>query len=273
MIYSNDQRESIEGIRPLAPASRATDPVALAQPPAGRDRLYAEDADLAAPFRFDERVAAVFPDMIERSVPGYATVLRLIGLIAARHAEPGTACYDLGCSLGAVSLALRTAIGGRGCRIVAVDSSPAMLDAARRRLAEGGDPPVRFVLADIRDAPIVDASVVVLNYTLQFVPPADRLQLLRRIRAGLRPGGVLVLSEKVRFGDPATDRAMVALHEAFKEANGYSALEVSRKRRALERVLIPESLDAHAERLRAAGFRSSEVWFQCLNFASLLATA
>ena len=239
---------------------------------AGRDRLYADQAAPVEPFRFDERVARVFPDMIARSVPGYEAVLRTVGLVAARHAQPGSTCFDLGCSLGAVSRALREALPGTGCRIVAVDNSPAMLDAARQAVPAVGDPPIEYVLADVRDASIADASVVVLNYTLQFVPPADRLGLLRRIRAGLRRGGVLILSEKICFPDPLFDATMTAAHEAFKRANGYSALEVSRKRAALERVLVPETFAAHRERLAVAGFRSSEVWFQCLNFASLLAT-
>lgn len=239
---------------------------------ATRDRLYAGHADPIEPFRFDERVARVFPDMIGRSVPGYDTVLETVGLIAARFAQPASTCYDLGCSLGAVSRMLRLALAGKAGRIFAVDNSPAMLEAARQTVPLAGDPPIEFVLADVRDAAIADASVVVLNYTLQFVPPADRLDLLRRIRSGLRPSGVLILSEKIRFPDPGFDRAMTAAHEAFKQANGYSALEISRKRAALEQVLVPETLDAHRERLAAAGFRASEVWFQCLNFASLLAT-
>jgi tRNA (cmo5U34)-methyltransferase len=239
---------------------------------ATRDRLYADGPDPIEPFHFDERVARVFPDMIVRSVPGYETVLGTVGLIATRFVQPGSACYDLGCSLGAVSRVLRPALAGKAGRIVAVDNSPAMLEAARQTVPLAGDPPIEFVLADVRDAAIADASVVVLNYTLQFVPLADRLDLLRRIRSGLRPGGVLILSEKIRFPDPEFDRAMTAAHEAFKQANGYSALEISRKRAALERVLVPETLDAHRERLAAAGFRASEVWFQCLNFASLLAT-
>jgi len=248
-------------------------PVGAGETDATRDRLYADQSDSVEPFRFDERVARVFPDMIARSVPGYATVLGTVGLIAARFAQPASTCYDLGCSLGAVSRALRPALAGKAGRIVAVDNSPAMLEAARHSVPAAGEPPIEFVLADVRDAAIADASVVVLNYTLQFVPPADRLDLLRRIRSGLRPGGVLILSEKICFPDPALDGVMTAAHEAFKQANGYSALEISRKRAALERVLVPETLDAHRERLAAAGFRGSEVWFQCLNFASLLATS
>jgi tRNA (cmo5U34)-methyltransferase len=251
----------------------ALDPGAAWSRAGGRDRLYAETGGEVEPFRFDARVAAVFPDMIARSVPGYATALQLIGLIAAGHAQSGGRCYDLGCSLGAVARVLRAALPGSDCRILAIDNSAAMLAAARRHCPEAGDPPVEFVLGDVREAPIEDASVVVLNYTLQFVPPADRLVLLRRIRQGLRRGGVLILSEKIAFADAALDHAMQALHERFKQANGYSALEISRKRAALERVLVPETLEVHRERLAEAGFGASAVFFQCLNFASLLAKA
>jgi tRNA (cmo5U34)-methyltransferase len=117
---------------------------------------------------------------------------------------------------------------------------------------------------------IHDASLTLLNFTLQFLPIQDRLPLLTKIAEGTLPGGVLVLSEKIRFEDADTQAEMTALHEAFKKANGYSNLEISRKRTALENVLIPETLEAHRERLREAGFQSSEVWFQCFNFVSLI---
>ncbi len=118
---------------------------------------------------------------------------------------------------------------------------------------------------------VENASLTILNFTLQFIPPADRLPLLSNIARGTRTGGVLVLSEKIRFEDPVVERELVALHEAFKRENGYSDLEISRKRTALEKVLIPEKLDTHQDRLREAGFSRSQVWLQCFNFASLLA--
>ncbi|MDX8402151.1 MAG: carboxy-S-adenosyl-L-methionine synthase CmoA [Mariprofundaceae bacterium] len=234
------------------------------------DDLFGRE-DAPSRFRFDAQVARVFDDMIRRSVPGYALALETIGLIAARHAMPGSRLYDLGCSLGAATLALAQGAADRGCMIVGVDNAPAMLERARLALRQNTGGAIRLVCADIRDVEIRDASVVVLNFTLQFLPPRDRLPLLRRIHAGLRPGGVLLLSEKIAFADEGEQARQTAWHEAFKQAQGYSALEVARKRRALERVLMPETIGTHKRRLTRAGFASADVWFRCFNFASLIA--
>jgi tRNA (cmo5U34)-methyltransferase len=130
---------------------------------------------------------------------------------------------------------------------------------------------VELCCADVREVPIEDASVVVLNFTLQFIDPAERLPLLQRIQAGLRPGGVLVLSEKIMFANEQEQDFNTALHLAFKRANGYSDLEISQKRTALENVLVPDTREQHEERLRWAGFSRSECWFRCFSFASFVA--
>jgi tRNA (cmo5U34)-methyltransferase len=237
-----------------------------------RDAIYATSLDAIAAFAFDERVARVFPDMIQRSVPGYSTIIAMTGVLAERYAQPGTQCYDLGCSLGASTLAMRSHLDGRGCRIVAVDNSAAMLERCRQVLAaDTGTTPVELLLADAGSVSIADASVVVLNFTLQFIAQPQREALLARIGAGMRSGGVLVLSEKIRFDDEHLQQLNTDLHHAFKRANGYSELEISQKRSALENVLVPETISAHQQRLRRAGFASVDVWFQCFNFASLVA--
>lgn len=235
-----------------------------------KDDLFSRPRDPVPPFRFDEAVARVFPDMVSRSVPCYEELVRLTGLVGGRFLTPATRCYDLGCSLGAVSLALRAEAAARGCIIVAVDNSPAMVAALAARL--GGDRgPVRPVCADLASVRVAEASLVVLNLTLQFVPPERRLAVLSGIREGLVPGGALILSEKVRAADAHEERLLGALHEDFKRANGYSELEISQKRAALERVLVPDTLETHAERLAAAGFAGSLCWFRCLGFVSVVA--
>lgn len=236
-----------------------------------QDRIYATPREVA-PFRFDEAVVRVFPDMIRRSVPGYATMIEMTGVIAGRYAQPGSRLYDLGCSLGATTLAMRHHLPHADCRIIAVDNAPAMIARAGELLASAGDgAPVDLRCEDIRETAFTDASVVALNFTLQFVPCADRVPLLARIHDSLRPGGVLVLSEKIRFDDAQEQSLNEALHHAFKRAEGYSDLEIAQKRSALEQVLVPDTLDEHVARLRAAGFRDIAPWFRCFNFASLVA--
>jgi tRNA (cmo5U34)-methyltransferase len=236
------------------------------------DTLFSDPLRAPGPFRFDAEVVGVFPDMIQRSVPGYETVIAMSGLLAARFAQPDSNIYDLGCSLGATTLAMRHRLSDRDCRIVAVDNSAAMIARCRELIAaDGAHTPVELIEADINDVPLSNASMIVLNYTLQFVPPAQRLPLLRRAAAALRPGGILVLSEKVLLEDQAQNQLNVDLHHDFKRAHGYSEMEIAGKRDSLENVLLPETLGEHRGRLQEAGFRSAEVWFQCFNFASLIA--
>lgn len=238
-----------------------------------QDAIYASPLDEIIDFHFDERVADVFPDMIQRSVPGYGTMISTIGILAEKYAQANSHCYDLGCSLGAVSLAMRQRINQPGCDIIAVDNSPAMIERGQQLLASDTNAaiPVHMVCADIQDVTIEDASVVVLNFTLQFIPPEERLALIERIYQGLKPGGILILSEKMAFEEQERQRFHNDSHHDFKRANGYSDLEISQKRTALERVMIPETLIFHQQRLKDAGFKFSDVWFQCFNFSSLVA--
>jgi tRNA (cmo5U34)-methyltransferase len=260
-------------------------------------------------FVFDGRVVRVFPDMINRSVPGYGQIVAMMGLLARRYARddsqgaagdprPGVAwlkascpsgeppsaasgsrearllLYDLGCSLGAVALAMSQAVRARRVEIVAVDNSPAMIARLDEILAERPPPgcvPVRTRCADVMDCAIENASVVALNFTLQFVEPGSRRVLLRRIAAGLCPGGVLLLSEKVCFASADEQRLQTEWHHAFKRAQGYSEPEIARKREALERVMQPDSLPRHCQRLLESGFDRVYRWYQGFNFVSLIA--
>ena len=237
-----------------------------------KDAIYASPQQHIVDFSFDERVASVFPDMIRRSVPGYGEIIALLGLFAEQYGQENSTLYDLGCSLGAATLSLRRRIKSSGCNIIAVDNSEAMVERCRENIAHDlATTPVEVMCADIRDVAISNASVVVLNFTLQFLPPQERLDLLKKIHAGLLPGGVLVLSEKLHFSDEETQQFQEQLHLAFKRANGYSELEISQKRAALEEVLVPDTLEQHQQRLKEAGFPQVETWFQAFNFASIAA--
>ena len=269
---------------PAAKCNRAlvTIPVTINDAP--RDCLIAGADAPDADFIFDARVVSVFPDMLHRSVPCWSELVRLIGLTAAHltaadrsqsaRRDRVTRIYDLGCSLGATSASILARMPDTAVHILAVDNAPAMIDGLRTRLQQAvADGRVEPVCADLLDVQVTAARVVVLNLTLQFVQPEHRLALLRRIRQGLVPSGVLILAEKVVWSEPGSDALMSALHADFKRAQGYSELEISRKRAALERVLIPDAIEIHEERLRAAGFTRIERFFQCLNFTGWLAWA
>jgi len=235
------------------------------------DRLFATERN-PEDFRFDAAVARVFPDMIRRSVPGYTTIIPMIQVITEQYIQPGTNAYDLGCSLGASTLAMRHGIQYRDCELIGVDSSVAMIEHCQHYVALDDHPlPVSLRCEDILDTDVRDASITTLNFTLQFVPLADRADLLTRIARATRSGGALILSEKLSVDDDTDQEIQTHLHHGFKRANGYSDLEISQKRSAIERVMIPETLETHRQRLLNAGFKRTLVWYQCFNFVSILA--
>ncbi|KXS35281.1 MAG: tRNA (cmo5U34)-methyltransferase [Idiomarina sp. T82-3] len=238
-----------------------------------QDTIYSKALPSVGDFRFDEHVVEVFPDMINRSVPGYATIIQTLPQLAERYSQDNTNVYDLGCSLGAATLALRKGCEKhRGNHIIAVDNSQPMIDRAQLHLnGFKSDIAVEFNCQDVQQTPIDNASIVVLNFTLQFVPKEDRNALIDKIYSGLNPGGVLLIAEKVAHPDAHIHDTLVDLHHDFKRANGYSELEISQKRAAIENVMKIDTLDTHFARFKQSGFAHAGVWLQCFNFAAMLA--
>ena len=236
------------------------------------DNIYATPLEEVSSFSFDHKVVEVFPDMIKRSVPGYTAIIDGIGQIAKKYVHPNTNIYDLGCSLGAATLAIRQSVNDSSCKVIAVDNSSAMIE--RCRLIQSGynfDMPVDVIEADINDLTFENASLVVLNFTLQFLPRGQRLQLLQKIHQGLNKNGVLVLSEKLTMSSDELDAHIIDIHHDFKKQNGYSDMEIAQKRAALENVLIPDTREQHYTRFQKSGFSQYDTWFQHYNFASFIA--
>ncbi len=167
---------------------------------------------------------------------------------------------------------MRKAITAKNCKIIGIDSSSAMVERCKMHVnAFKGNTPVEIIEDNILNVEIENASMVVLNFTLQFIAPELRQQLLTKIANGLRPGGLLLLSEKLADSDNVCDELLIDLHHDFKRANGYSELEIAQKRTALENVMRTDDLNTHLDRLKQADFNHNTPWFQCFNFFSLIA--
>ncbi|BCO19005.1 MAG: carboxy-S-adenosyl-L-methionine synthase CmoA [Pseudomonadota bacterium] len=236
------------------------------------DNIYANPLSKVADFKFDESVVDVFPDMIQRSVPGYETIIHTIGELAKSAVSDNSNVYDLGCSLGAASLSIARATQDKTFNIIGVDSSEAMVERCKRVVqAFTLTNPITIEQAYAQEVEITNASMVVMNFTLQFIPPADRAALLSKIYEGLNPGGILVLSEKIRHPTLRGNELLIDLHHQFKRDNGYSELEVSQKRAALEKVMLTDTFEEHETRLKNAGFSDVVMWYKCYNFTSLIA--
>ena len=236
------------------------------------DLIFSKKHSQLKDFTFDRQVVEVFPDMISRSVPGYNTIIDTIGRLSQHYVTDNSNIYDLGCSLGAATSAMRKAILADNCKIIGIDNSPAMVERCKIHVnAFKGKTPVEIIEANILDIEITNASMVVINFTMQFIDAELRAQLIDKIAQGLKPGGLLLLSEKITNSDQVCDQLLIDLHHDFKRANGYSDLEIAQKRTALENVMKPDSLDTHINRLSSAGFSHIAPWFQCFNFFSLVA--
>ena len=234
-----------------------------------RDEIYKDKVDISK-FTFDQKVVDVFDDMVLRSVPGYKQMIELIGLASRLYPVKDSSIYDLGCSTGAATLSILSNLKIKGIKIFSVDNSPAMVAKCQKNLTEYKKH-IHFVCEDILSIEFERTSLVILNLTLQFIKPEKRLELITKIYDALIPGGALIISEKVTFEDSRTQEEMTALHEVFKKENGYSKTEISKKRKALENVLIPDSIEQNLDRLKKVKFTNPVVQMQCLNFVSFLA--
>ena len=244
------------------------------------DTLFTTPLDKSARFSFDEEVVACFPDMIRRSVPGYGQMLAMLPIFARRHCayrqtnvdgQKVSRIYDLGTSLGAVSFALADKFNADELEILAVDISAPMIDKAKTVLnTHYPNHHIDFILADICELDLQECDMIVLNLTLQFLSPEKRLDLLKKCHKALAKGGILILSEKTHLIDEQDNAWLTERYYDFKRANGYSELEISGKRNALENVLITDSEQMHYERLKQAGFDRQTTWFRFLNFISII---
>lgn len=234
------------------------------------DKLFANPM-ATSPFEFNAQVADVFDNMIQRSVPGYQFLLDVIGVLAQRYGQEHSQCYDLGCSLGTTTLRLRQNLPA-SCHVLGIDNSEAMVSRCRHNMArDNSQASYEILQQNIQDTCIENASIVILNFTLQFIPDDERQAILQSIYDGMQPGGVLLLAEKIRFPHEQQQTLQTDLYHDFKRFQGYSDLEVAQKRAALENVLISNTLEQHHQRLSNAGFKQIETCMQCFNFCALLA--
>lgn len=236
------------------------------------DKVFKEEINTVADFKFGSTVANVFDDMVSRSVPYYGEMQRMIAELAADYAKPGADVYDLGCATGTTLIGMNTAVP-KDIRFIGIDDSPEMLDKCQVKLIEADfSRPFELRVADLNSTvEITNASVVVLCLTLQFVRPIYREKLLKSVFDGLESGGVLILVEKVLAEDSVFNREFIKHYYNYKRRNHYSDMEISQKREALENILIPYKLSENIAMLRDIGFDNCEVFFKWYNFSGLIA--
>jgi tRNA (cmo5U34)-methyltransferase len=236
------------------------------------DEIFAEPKALPTDFQFDHKTAVVFDDMVGRSVPFYLETQRMMGEMAADFGVDGTNLYDLGCSTGRTLIELAPVVSP-GVQFIGIDNSEEMLAQAQQRLAEQQvTRPIKLIHADLHDGLVIEnASVVIMNLTLQFIRPLYRERLVGVIHRGMAERGCFILVEKLTVKDSLLNRLFIKYYYAMKRRNGYSEMEIAQKREALENVMIPYRLEENRDLLRSAGFRHIEVFFRWYNFCGMVA--
>ena len=236
------------------------------------DSLFADTSSGIADFAFDRKTAAVFDDMVDRSVPFYAEIQRMVGEIAADFAAPGSTLYDLGCSTATTLLTIDHAIDP-DVRFIGVDNSAEMLAKADAKIrASGMTRQYELIEADLHKFSGIDqAAVIMMVLTLMFIRPLYRQRFIADLYRGMRPGGCLLLVEKQTMSDSTLNRLFINHYYAMKRRNDYSEIEIARKREALENVLIPYRFEENVELLKAAGFSVVDEFFRWYNFCGIVA--
>ena len=230
-----------------------------------KDNLYKKPLEKDHKFSFNAGVADVFEDMVSRSVPGYDLLIENIGVLSKKFYQDNTKIYDLGSSLCACSISILNKIKNKNIEICAVDSSKAMIDICKKRINFNE---IKFFNSDILDIEIKNASIIILNLTLQFIPIEKRTHLLKKLFLQLNENGVIIITEKIKLDKESDDIFFKNFHEFFKENNGYTREEIDRKKIALSETMLIESEKIHEERFRIIGCNNFYRWFQCYNFVS-----
>lgn len=237
-----------------------------------KDKIFNSKKTMVSDFEFGKKTAEVFDDMLDRSVPLYGEVQRMIGEIAGEFAKNGTNVYDLGCSTGITLDTLYRSISKK-VKLIGVDYSFDMLEKCRERCEKfKSDKKYELIRKDLNNGLVIkNASVAVLNLTLQFIRPLQRDMLMQNIYDGLIPNGSLILVEKVLGNDSIFNRMFIKFYYEMKKRKGYSKMEISQKREALENVLIPYRNSENQQLLRRAGFKYIDVFYKWYNFCGIVA--
>ena len=233
-----------------------------------KDNVFAKPIEKQ--FEFDEDVAAVFDDMLARSVPFYKEAQEIAKHFTCKHVKESSIIYDLGCSTASTLLNIERAIDKADVRLVGIDNSKAMLEQAKKKI-DIFNSKIELYEGDILEFDYEEASVFISNYTLQFIRPLVREKLVKNIFESLHTGGIFIFNEKVISEHKLLNKEMIDYYYDFKKEQGYSQYEIMQKREALENVLIPYTESENIKMATGCGFSHCEVIFRWNNFATFIA--
>ena len=232
-----------------------------------KDNLFQND--IGKQFEFDADVALVFDDMADRSIPYYRENIELISYFIRKiaHQKSNLDIYDLGSSTANLLLELSSIDELKNANLVGIDSSSAMIEKSTKK-AEAYGREIKFICSDFLDIDISSADIIIANYTMQFIRPAKRTDAIKKIYDSLKTGGVFFMSEKVSSINTMLDRYMIERYHQYKIGQGYTMGEITKKREALENILVPYTMQENLQMLKDTGFSTTEILLKWINFTT-----
>ena len=233
-----------------------------------KDEIFKEK--ITKQFEFDTAVATVFDDMLNRSVPYYEEVLKLTTSFTLKYATNNSNIYDLGCSTASTLINIAKH-NNKNLHLIGIDNSYAMLEIAQNKIKAFGIENIELIESDIFEVDLKSSKVIISNYTLQFIRPLKREELIKKIYNSLEKDGIFIFSEKIITDDKSLNKHLIDEYYDFKLKQGYSEYEIAQKREALENVLIPYTYEENKDMVLNAGFKHFDSIFRWINFATFIA--
>lgn len=229
------------------------------------DNIMAENAN----WKFSGDTVYKFDEHIQRSVPLYLQGHDLIAKVSDFFLHNGSVVYDIGMSTGTLAQKILERNKSKSIDYVGVEIEEDMCQKAQENLQ--GYQNVNIVCDDIMNLELKQADLIIAYYSIQFMHPKIRQQLIDKIYESLNWGGAFIMFEKVRGSDARFQDILTSLYTDFKRDNGFSVEEIFAKSQSLKGVLEPFSVQGNRDLLTRAGFKDVETIMKHICFEGFLA--
>ena len=227
------------------------------------DEIVAKNAD----WKFNGNMVENFEQHVKKSVPLYEEGHELVLKLSDYFVKNDSICYELGSSTGKLSYKLAKQHEFREAKFMGIEIEEDMVTKANELYK---NPNLSFICDDMNTMVWEKADLIVSYYTIQFIHPKLRQQLINKIYESLNWGGAFILYEKVRANDARFQDIISNLYMEYKLDQGYEAQEIISKAKSLKGVLEPFSTEGNMDMLKRAGFVDILTVQKYMNFEGFL---
>jgi tRNA (cmo5U34)-methyltransferase len=216
---------------------------------------------------FGGKVPNKFESHIAKSVPLYLEGHQIIVRLSDYFLKEESVCYDIGCSTGNLLNKISQHTNKKKIKLYGIEKEKSMYKYASSKIKEKN---IKFINKDFRSIATKKSDLIISYYTLQFINPSIRQNILTKIFKTLNWGGAFIMFEKIRGNDARFDNMLNSLYLDFKEDNKLSVKDILLKSKSLRGVLEPFSDSGNLGLIKRAGFKDVQTIMQSLCFKGYL---